>query len=88
MAAYQALGQFIATFHDPSSSGYEVTEEGILCPFQGVMTTAEPSPGSNTSNEEREECEVESQHRFVQFFPLALLCPLTSTSSTDVLLRG
>lgn len=30
MAAYQALGQFIATFADPEKSGFYVTEDGIL----------------------------------------------------------
>ncbi|XP_065675978.1 serine/threonine-protein phosphatase 4 regulatory subunit 1 isoform X2 [Hydra vulgaris] len=30
MAAYQALGQFIATFADPGRTGFDVTEDGIL----------------------------------------------------------
>lgn len=30
MAAYQALGQFIATFADPRRTGFEVNEEGNL----------------------------------------------------------
>ena len=38
MAAYQALGQFIATFLDPKKSGFDVTEVGglVQCEdFQG-----------------------------------------------------
>ena len=34
MAAYQALGQFIATFADPEKSGFEINEDGHLLPYK------------------------------------------------------
>ncbi len=43
MAAYQALGQFIATFADPGFTGFEVTEDGL-----------EPCPKSLESSTESE----------------------------------
>ena len=42
MAAYQALGQFIATFADPGRTGFDVNEEGLLyhCELQEFETAS------------------------------------------------
>jgi len=39
MAAYQALGQFIATFADPERSGFDVDEDGMLVRCKKSDTT-------------------------------------------------
>ena len=38
MAAYQALGQFIATFAEPEQSGFIVNEDGQLIAFEGELS--------------------------------------------------
>jgi len=50
MAAYQALGQFIATFAEPERSGFHVTEEGILVPYDGVLSRTFDMDSENESS--------------------------------------
>lgn len=52
MAAYQALGQFIATFAEPEHSGFRVTEDGILVPYEGYQWKREQDIESDLSPEE------------------------------------
>ena len=44
MAAYQSLGQFIATFADPEKAGFRITENGLKPCGKGLK-----SVGSSTS---------------------------------------
>ena len=71
MAAYQSLGQFIATFAEPGMAGFRITEDGLK-PCQKVLnsfTTSTVIAGvSDHTQEQTETTHSEdscSDHRYV-----------------------
>ena len=57
MAAYQSLGQFIATFAEPAVAGFRITEDGLK-PCQKVLdsfTTSTVIAGISDHTQEQTE---------------------------------
>ena len=77
MAAYQALGQFIATFAEPIVAGFKITEQGLKkCPIASITnkdtdngrdcdTKISEDPVKPDANIDKDATQTEERYSFI-----------------------